>query len=319
VPLKVGDVITLEDGDGVRTAKNSSAMLAMSDESMVEMRERSQVAVRERRHLLPGRQPDGVVDLERGSIIVQASDQGSGHLYVDTQDCNVAVTGTVFSVSHGMKGSRVSVVEGEVRVNARGRASVLRPGDQTTTRTALNGIPVEEDIAWSRNSEEYVTLLREMRALGRELDAVFQPELRYETDLLDIAPAGTVVYFAMPNMSDELGQAYELLQDRISTSVVLSTWWEEQIQGSDNAEHIEQTIERIRSIGDHLGEEVVLTLQTGPSGDVEGPLFLARLSDPGSFARTLEDQIAEMERSTRSSASSTTTVSSGLSAWTSSA
>ena len=95
VPLKVGDVITLQDGDGIRTAKNSSAMLAMSDESMVEMRERSQVAVRERHHLLPGRGADGLVDLERGSIIVQASDQGSGHLYVDTQDCTVAVTGTV--------------------------------------------------------------------------------------------------------------------------------------------------------------------------------------------------------------------------------
>ena len=60
-----------------------------------------------------------------------------------------------------------------------------------------------------------------MRALGRELDEVFQPELRYSTDLLDIAPAGTVVYFAMPNISDELGQAYELLQDRVATSVVL--------------------------------------------------------------------------------------------------
>ena len=34
----------------------------------------------------------------------------SGHLYVKTPDCRVAVTGTVFSVDSGMKGSRVAVL-----------------------------------------------------------------------------------------------------------------------------------------------------------------------------------------------------------------
>jgi hypothetical protein len=295
VPLKTGDVLTLEGDEGIRTAKDSSAMIAMADDSRVEIRERSQLAVRQRRHLLPGRQPDGLLDLERGSIIVQASDQGSGHLYVDTRDCNVAVTGTVFSVSHGMKGSRVSVVEGEVRVDQRGVEHVLYPGDQATTRDALNRIPVEQDIAWSRNSDQYLALLGEMRALGRALDEAIVPELRYSTDLLDISPGGTVVYFAMPNMSDDLGRAYEILQDRVSTSVVLRQWWEEEVLASGDAGTIEQTIERIRTFGDYLGEEIVMTLQLGPDGDLAGPLFLARLTSPDSFMQTLSDQISELE------------------------
>ena len=123
VPLKLGDVLTLEEGEGIRTAKDSTAMLALADSSRVEMRERSQLAVLERNHLFPGRRADGRLALERGSIIVEASEQGSGHLYVDTRDCQVAVTGTVFSVSHGMKGSRVSVV-----VSSRSAVIRLRGG-----------------------------------------------------------------------------------------------------------------------------------------------------------------------------------------------
>ena len=259
------------------------------------MRERSELAVLERNYLFPGRKSDGQIDLERGSVIVEASQQGSGHLYVNTDDCRVAVTGTVFSVTHGMRGSRVSVVEGEVHVNHSGNEDVLQPGQQATTSASLNPVPVEEDIAWSRNSNEYVALLKEMRKLGEEIEKVFQPELRYATDLLDLAPSDTVVYVAMPNLSDELGQAYEILQDRVATSDVLRQWWEEQVIANGGGEHLEEIIDTMRAFGEELEEEILMTVQLDAHGEPAGPLFLARVSHPGSFLPMLTEKVAELE------------------------
>ena len=84
-------------------------MIRLRDGSMVEVRERSDFTIRETRR-------DVTIRLARGNVIVQAAKRQSGHLYVSTRDYRVAVTGTVFSVLSGMKGSRVSVIEGEVHV-----------------------------------------------------------------------------------------------------------------------------------------------------------------------------------------------------------
>jgi ferric-dicitrate binding protein FerR (iron transport regulator) len=294
-PLKVGDELRLDDGEGILTAKDSTALIALADASRIEMRQRSQLAVRQRNHLFPGRRPDARLDLDRGGIIVQASDQGSGHLYVDTEDCEVTVTGTVFSVSHGMKGSRVSVVEGEVRVAYAGSRDVLLPGQQATTRDALERVPVESEIAWSRDSERYRQLLEEVKALGRDMDAALQPGLRFSTDLLDLVPAGTVVYVGMPNISDELERAYEILEDRVAASDVLRQWWDEMVIQTEGEGLLQQIIDKVGAFGEHLDEEVVMTVQLDPGGEVSGPLFLARVADSAAFVGLLEQEIADAQ------------------------
>ena len=119
-PLAAGQ--DLPDGIEIRTARDSGAMLQLRDGSLVELRERAAVS-------MSADAADVTLRLNRGDIIVQAAKRRQGHLYVATADCRVAVTGTLFSVVSGIKGSRVSVVEGEVHVSEDNQDHVLGPGD----------------------------------------------------------------------------------------------------------------------------------------------------------------------------------------------
>jgi len=295
VPLAVGDEFVLDDGDEILTAKGSRAVLELRDETRLEMNQRSQLSLGERRHLLPWRETDGIVGLDRGNVIIEAVDQGSGHLYVDTDDCRVAVTGTVFAVNHGMKGSRVSVIEGAVEVDHGGRHDVLLPGDQTTTHPSLSKIPVEDEIAWSRNVARYRDLLGEMRALGREMDAAIAPDVRYASDLLDLVPADTVVYAALPNLSGDLGHAYDIFQQRLATSDLLREWWDSTVVRQGANDEIDMLIDKIRAYGSQLGDEVVVALPWNDASLGE-PVLLARIADPERFRSLLANELDEINR-----------------------
>src|SRR6185437_10802394 len=166
-PLKPGD--ELGEGQEVRTGGSSHAMLRLRDGSVVEMNERSQLGVSMSRR-------DTTVQLDRGKIIVQAAKRKAGHLYVAANDVKVSVTGTVFSVNHGVKGSRVSVIEGEVRVAGTGsdglfHNAVLHPGQQMST-DAAGPVPVKQEIAWSRNLDKHLALLAEFAHLENRLETV---------------------------------------------------------------------------------------------------------------------------------------------------
>ena len=89
-------------------------------------------------------------------MIVQAAKQRSGRLYVATDDGLVSVKGTIFSVNHGIKGSRVAVIEGVVRVNFGDTETDLNPGDQATSGSSVAKVPIQNEIAWSKNSAKYL-------------------------------------------------------------------------------------------------------------------------------------------------------------------
>ena len=290
--IGVGEAISR--GERIRTAKDSDAVVRLEDGSLVEMRERSELSL--------SQNTDGTtIHLNRGDVIVEAAKQRGGHLYVATDDALVSVTGTIFSVNNGTKGSRVSVIEGEVHVNHAGDEKVLHPGDETTTNASLEQVPIQEEFGWSRNAERYVKLIGELTALRKELnEEVPRPGVRYSTRLLDLMPEGTVLYAALPNLTNTLVESHRIMKERIEQNAALSEWWQKN-RGQNGEAELDRIIEEINQFGKYLGSEIVASARMGERGP-EDPLVLAELSDAAGFRPFLEQKIATLTATEKGSA-----------------
>ena len=250
----------LPDGVEIRTARDSGAVVILRDGSQIEMRERSDFSTSQAGN-------DVTAHLGRGSLIVQAAKRRSGHLYVATSDCRVAVTGTVFGVSAGVKGSRVSVIEGEVRMLHDNQERILHPGDQASTSELLEPVSFREDLAWSRNE----ALLRQLGALRSSLNQLPVAGVRYSSRLLGALPASTVFFASIPNLAQYFGEAQGLFRQRAAENPELRDW----LAGPGAA--IEPMLEKMRAANEYLGEEIVIF---GASQNA-GPVFLAEEKRPG--------------------------------------
>ncbi len=282
VAIKAGDEI--QRGEKLRTGKDGSAVLKLDDGSLVEIKDRSELSL--------SRNSDDVkVNLDRGNVIVQAAKQdASHHLFVETVDSLTSVKGTIFSVNHGTKGTRVSVVEGEVHVSYSGKTDVLKPGEQSTTQASLEKVPVKDEVAWSRNAAQYSQLLGQLASLRDDLNRVQQPGVRYSTRLLDTVPEGTVLFAALPNLSATIGESQRIMQERIQQNAALREWWAKK-NGNENNE-LGQVLDRVRQFGERLGDELVIAAEMDSNGKPNGPLVLATLKNPADFRAFLEQQIS---------------------------
>ncbi|HSK63226.1 MAG TPA: FecR domain-containing protein, partial [Pyrinomonadaceae bacterium] len=273
----------LQKGERVRTAKDAHAVVRLGDGSLIEMRERSEL-------YLTRTGQGTTIHLDRGSIVVEAAKQKDGKLFVESGDSLVSVTGTVFSVNNGTKGSRVSVIEGEVSLNHAGSDRVLRPGEQATTSPAISTIPVKDEVAWSRKANQYASMLSGLATLKNELNAVSQPGVRYSTHLLDLMPESTVVYAALPNLADSITESHRIIQERMSQNAALREWWQKEQSG--RAQNMDRVVESIRQFGNHLGDEIAVSVSMDAKGEPGEPLVLAELKNADGFRQVLEQQIA---------------------------
>jgi len=143
--LAFGEIIRSNEVEG---------MFTLEDGSRIEMRPRSEVS------LEPG--GDGVrIRLNRGTVIVTAAKQRSGHLYVQTKDVTVSVVGTVFLVNAEEEGSRVAVIQGEVHVQEGDRVKKLLAGEQVSTGVSREILPVVQEVSWSPNAALHVAMLQQ--------------------------------------------------------------------------------------------------------------------------------------------------------------
>jgi ferric-dicitrate binding protein FerR (iron transport regulator) len=278
-PIQPGEEIG--QNTPVRTAKGSSAVVKLGDGTLVEMRERSELALSERRG-------ETSIQLDRGSIIVQAARQ-HGRLYVRTNESVASVKGTVFAVTRGMKGSRVAVIEGEVHVDQNNTTHVLRAGDQVASNGTLAPVSIAEEISWSRDQEKYAALLREFAEIGKKIEALPGPALRYSSNLLSRLPAGTVFYAGIPNLGVTLEEAGRIFSQRLTESPVLRDWWAGQRRGGRDNPEFDRIVRELSDMLKHLGDEVVIYF--APTGArTSAPVALAEVR-AGSFRQWLENQI----------------------------
>jgi FecR protein len=238
----------LREGDELRTAGDSHAVLRLADGSTVEMNRRSTVSVGAR-----GR--DMTVSLNQGAVIVQAAHRDSGHLYLRTPDCRVAVTGTVFSVDAGIKGSRVAVLQGSVNVAYAGIHTMLHPGDQLATGENLAPEPLDQQFAWSPDREKYVGMMAQLANVEHRIAQIPFPQPRYSSDLLARVPAETQLYISIPNLGEFLHQANAVFQDQLNQSPALREWWTH--GHARNPQEFDQLVAKVHDVSQYLGDDIV--------------------------------------------------------------
>jgi hypothetical protein len=269
----------LYEGEELRTAADSFATLRLADGSSVEMNQRSTLGVGER-----GR--NVTVKLNRGAVIVQAAHRTSGHLYVMTPDCWVADTGTVFSVDSGLKGSRVAVLQGSVKVVHAGMSAVLGPGDQMATSKNLVPEPLSQQFAWSPDRQKYLGLIAELANVEQSIAKVPLPQPRYGSDLLPRVPADTLFYVSIPNLGNFLDQANTIFQDQLNQSPELRQWW---THTHNNPEALSEFVAKVHDLSTYLGDEVVMV--GFGEGKHSGFAMMADLGRSG-FKQELQQQFS---------------------------
>ena len=251
----------------LRTGKSGAVRLALEDGSIVELKARTQLRLH--------RQSTGNrVQVDRGHIIVQAASQGDGRLEVATEDVLVAVKGTVFGVSHGVAGTRVAVVEGEVEVHRGDDRTSLAAGEQFASDGAAPA-SVADEVAWSDDAERYAAMLAEYAALKRELGSLLETEPRHAGRLLGLVPDDAVGYVAIPNAPAMIADGYAMLRKHFVEAPA--------------DERVEDALAVLGEVADHLGEEAVLVVREADAP----PIALAEVVRDG-LRPLLETRVPEL-------------------------
>ena len=255
VPLAEGDWI--DDGERLATKQDGTALLEFEDGSKVEVASRSLL-------MLTRARSGNRLRVHHGDVIVQVAPQDDGTFDIATDDLLVEVIGTTLGVSHGTKGSRVSVIEGEVEVSHGGKTTSLRAGDQYGTRKTT-AMALEETVGWSRDAERYVEILKAYGDLHRDIEAALSADSRHSTRLLDLVPGDTSVYVAVPNAPATIAEAHaavEAFQDRLAS---------DEFPMNESSAMVKEMVGWLGEVGDHLGPETVMALHWD---DSDSPVLL---------------------------------------------
>lgn len=272
----------------IRSGSGSSALITLDDGSQIEVDERSELS-------MTRRGSGNRIDVSRGRILVAASPQGSGTLDVFTDEFMVSVTGTIFEVAHGAKGSRVAVIEGSVNVLLQGNTSSIEPGQIMDSRRESLALSVADEIAWSKDADEYVAMMQEIADLQQDLREVLDTQPRYSTRLLDLVPEDTAMYVAVPNAPEKAAEVYEVIRARMQDSELLGDVWTEFESGSET-QYLDEIMSWLGEIGATLGDETVFVLAQASNGTANAdavPIVLSEVN-ADAFRLAFDDQVQRL-------------------------
>ena len=270
----------IDAGQRLATKQNGTAVLEFEDGSRVEVAPRSLLRLTQERG-------GNRIRVDQGSVIVQVAQQHGGTFNVVTDDLLVAVVGTTLGVGHGTKGSRVSVIEGEVEVRHDGKTTSLQAGDQYGTGKTT-AMALEETVAWSRDAERYSELLRAYADFHRDIGQALTAGSRHSTRLLDLVTAETSVYVAVPNAPATIAEAYAAVvafHDALPAG---------EFPALESPAEVGQVVSALGEVGDYLGPETVLALHWDDADNVV-LLFLAEAQE--GLRDVIEDKLLDLGRS----------------------
>ena len=176
-------------GQPTRTRSESGAVLETVGDDRIEIRKRSTFSLAHKTGATTFR-------LERGGVIVREAAGKGETLYVATPECLVTSNNAVFAVNHGVKGTRVSVLQGQVSVDRNGQEVQLKSGNQFSSRRSTGEVPIALELAWSPEMDAYLALMDQSETTVSSKQET--TPLRTSPALLDGIPATSLAYTAIP-------------------------------------------------------------------------------------------------------------------------
>jgi ferric-dicitrate binding protein FerR (iron transport regulator) len=166
VQAEDGSLNTLPEGETLRTNDRTHVVISLSDSSRVELRSQSELSIQ--------RADDGLrIHLNEGSMVVIAPRPRNGNLYVQTRDLTLSVSGTIFVVTADEAGSRVAVIQGEVRVRQGTTETSLTQGRQLVSNPQMIPQDISDEFAWSRNADAHFDQLQQSQMTLQERCGAF--------------------------------------------------------------------------------------------------------------------------------------------------
>jgi len=146
---------------------------------------------------------------------------------------------------------------------------------------------VAEEVAWSRNSGEYLETLTMMSDLHRAIDKfTMSPDLRYTGTLARLLPRDTVIYGAAPNLVDRADVFFQALEEALNGNSQLAEAWNSE-KGLEVQAGLEELKDLVYGMEGLFGEELVFAVSGTEETDFM-PLVLTEAPNPSAVAAEIE-------------------------------